>query len=714
MIARDRLPAAPAILRAVRESARGPLKPKELANALNVPSAVYGDFKAALAELEAEGQIYRVKGGRYAAPEKINLAVGRLSLIRSGDGFVVPTEGKQQDVYVPFGDLASAMDGDEVVARIERRPRGRNPVGRIIKVLERAHPKVVGTYRRTLSFGYVVPKEAVLPRDVLIPQGDERDARNGDVVVVRMVSFGDRKLNPVGEVEEVLGPITDPGVDILALVHGYGLAPEFPEGIRLAAEEVARSIRPATDPERIDRRDLLVFTIDPADAKDHDDALSIVALGGDRWEIGVHIADVSAFVEPGSPVDLEARERGTSVYLVDRVIPMLPHALSSDVCSLRAEEDRAAVSLFATLDLDGRVESTRFERTLIRSRGKLAYEEVQEVLDGTRSIAPETDTAIRTLATLAAALRGHRKGRGSLDFDLPEAKVILGSSGEPVDIQRVTRLDSHRLVEDFMLLANEIVATEAVRRRLPVLYRVHESPSAQKLETLREFLHSMGQTLPKRAIKPTDLEQVLGRVRGQPEENLVNTVVLRSIKRARYAVENLGHFGLALDDYCHFTSPIRRYPDLVTHRVVVCALVQDQPVPASWGGEELDAVAEHSSAREQAAAEAERDSIELKKIEFMERHLGDHFTGTVSGVVAFGFFVLLDDYFVEGLVHVNALNDDYYEFREEEYSLVGDHRGRRFRLGDRVRVQVARVDKEELKIDFLLGEVLPPAPRRET
>lgn len=714
MIARDRLPAVPAILKAVLESARGPLKAKELARALNVPSAAHADFKAALAELEAEGRIYRVKGGRYAAPEKINLAVGRLSLIRSGDGFVIPTEGKQQDVYVPFGDLASAMDGDEVVARIERRPRGRNPVGRIIKVLERAHPKVVGTYRRTRSFGYVVPKESVLPRDVLIPQGDERGARNGDVVVVRMVSFGDRKLNPVGEVEEVLGPIADPGVDILALVHGYGLAPEFPEDIRLAAEELARSIRPATDPARVDRRDLLVFTIDPTDAKDHDDALSIVALGGERWELGVHIADVSAFVEPGSPVDLESLERGTSVYLVDRVIPMLPHALSSDVCSLREGEDRAAVSLFATLDSDGRVESARFEQTLIRSRSKLAYEEVQEVLDGTRSIAPETDTAIRTLATLAAVLRERRKGRGSLDFDLPEAKVILGSSGEPVDIQRVTRLDSHRLVEDFMLLANEIVANEAARRRLPILYRVHDSPSAQKLETLREFLRSLGQTLPKRTIKPTDLEQVLGRVRGRPEENLVNTVVLRSMKRARYDVENLGHFGLALDDYCHFTSPIRRYPDLVTHRVVVCALVQGLPVPESWSGEELDAVAERSSAREQAAAEAERDSIELKKIEFMERHLGDHFTGTVSGVVAFGFFVLLDDYFVEGLVHVNALNDDYYEFREEEYSLVGDRRGRRFRLGDRVRVQVARVDKEELKIDFLLGEILPPAPDRGT
>ena len=705
MSAEGGLPSSADILNGLRESGRGPLKSKELARELGVANEAYAAFKNVLVGLEGDGRVYRVKGGRYAVPEKINLVVGRLSLIRSGDGFVIFEDSQSQDVYVPFGDLASAMDGDQVVARIEGRPRGRNPVGRIIKVLERAHPRVVGTYRRTKNLGYVVPREREMPRDILIPQGDERDATDRDVVVVRIVSFGDRKLNPVGEVEEVLGPITASGVDILALVHSYGLTPDFPDEVRLAAEELARARRPEADPGRVDRRDLLVFTIDPVDAKDHDDALSVSALGQGHWEVGVHIADVSAFIEPGSPVDLEALERGTSVYMVDRVIPMLPQALSSDVCSLRPDEDRAAVSLFATLDGEGRVGAVRFEKTLIRSRHKLAYEHAQEVLDGQQSVAADADAAILTLAQLARRLRRRREERGSLDFDLPEARVILGSGGEPLDIQRVTRLESHRLVEDFMLLANEIVATEAVRRRLPILHRVHEPPTEQKVETLREFLRSLGQSLPKRSVKPRDLEQVLERVQGRPEEKLVNKVVLRSMQRARYASGNLGHFGLALENYCHFTSPIRRYPDLVTHRVVVRALVEGRPVPESWGGEELDAVAERSSAREQAAAAAERDSIELKKVEFMERHLSDHFTGTISGVVAFGFFVLLDDYFVEG--HVNALNDDYYEFRGEEYSLVGDRRGRRFRLGDRVRVQVARVDKEERKIDFLLDEVVP-------
>jgi len=701
------LPSYTDILRVLRESRRGALKPKELASQLGVATSAYAGLKGVLSVLERDGRIYQVKGGRYAVPEKVNLVVGRLSLIRSGDGFVAHEHGDGQDVYVPFGDLASAMDGDQVVARIERRTRGRNPVGRIIEVLERAHTRIVGTYRRTKNLGYVVPRERVMPRDVLIPQGDEQEAQDRDVVVVRVVSFGDRKLNPVGEVEEVLGPITAPGVDILSLVHSYGLAPDFPEEVQSVAEEVASTQRPEDDPARVDRRELLVFTIDPLDAKDHDDALSVIPLSPGHWEVGVHIADVSAYVEPGSVVDVEALERGTSVYMVDRVIPMLPHALSSDVCSLRRDEDRAAVSVFATLDTDGQVGDVRFERTLVRSRHKLSYEQAQDVLDGVDSVVADVDAAIVTLAELARCVRRQRGERGSLDFDLPEARVVLGSGGEPLDIQRVIRLESHRLVEDFMLLANEIVATEAVRRRLPILHRVHEPPTEQKVATLRELLGSLGQVLPQGAVKPRDLEQVLERVRGRPEESLVNKVVLRSMQRARYASENLGHFGLALEHYCHFTSPIRRYPDLVTHRVVVRALVEGRSVPESWGGEELDAVAERSSAREQAAAEAERDSIDLKKVEFMGRHLGDHFTGTISGVVAFGFFVLLDDYFVDGLVHVSALRDDYYEFREEEYSLVGDRRGRRFRLGDRVRVQVARVETEERKIDFLLEEIVP-------
>jgi ribonuclease R len=692
------------VIDALRGSARGPLKPKELARMLDVPSEDYKRFRRLLAELESQGRVYRVKGGRYAIPEKINLVAGRLSTVRSGDGFVSVEHGGK-DVFVPASDQGSAMDGDKVVVRIEARPRGRNPVGRVIKVLERAHPNVVGIYHVARRFGYVVPQDRKVMRDILIPQGEEQGAREHDVVVVEITSYGDTKLNSVGRVTRVLGATTDPGVDVLSIIFEHRLPLDFPPDV-LGEAERASSAPTEISGGRIDRRDLLVFTIDPSDAKDHDDALSITPLGRGLWEVGVHIADVSHYVELGTPLDAEALARGTSVYLVDRVVPMLPHVLSSGVCSLRPDEDRYAVSLFATLDSEGRVREHRFERTLIRSRHRLSYEQAQAVLDGETGIDDETDEAIRRLDDLARVLRRIREGRGSLDFDLPEARVILGTEGDPVDIQRVLRLESHRLIEDFMLLANEIVATEASRKKIPVIYRIHQPPTQAKLEGLRDFLATLGHPLPQREIHPRDLQKLLEGVSGLPEENLISTVLLKSMQRARYSSVNLGHFGLASDNYCHFTSPIRRYPDLVTHRTVIRALVERRPIPQGWS-EELETMAERSSEREQLAAAAERDSIELKKIEFMERHLGEDFSGTVSGVASFGFFVLLDDFFVEGLVHVNALRDDYYEFRDEEYALVGSRRGRRFRLGDRVQVEVARLDKEERHIDFALVRALP-------
>jgi ribonuclease R len=692
------------VIDALRGSARGPLKPKELARMLDVSTDDYKRFRRLLAELESRGRVYRVKGGRYAIPEKINLVAGRLSTVRSGDGFVSVEHGGK-DVFVPASDQGSAMDGDKVVVRIEARPRGRNPVGRVIKVLERAHPSVVGIYHVARRFGYVVPQDRKVMRDILIPQGEEEGAQEHDVVVVEITSYGDSKLNSVGRVTRVLGATTDPGVDVLSIIFEHRLPLDFPPEV-LAEAERAASAPIEISGGRVDRRDLLVFTIDPFDAKDHDDALSITPLGRGLWEVGVHIADVSHYVELGTPLDAEALARGTSVYLVDRVVPMLPHVLSSGVCSLRPDEDRYAVSLFATLDPEGRVREHRFERTLIRSRHRLAYEQAQAVLDGETRIDDETDEAIRRLDDLARVLRRIREGRGSLDFDLPEAQVILGTEGDPVDIQRVLRLESHRLIEDFMLLANEIVATEASRKRIPVIYRIHEPPTQAKLEGLRDFLATLGHPLPQREIHPRDLQKVLEGVSGLPEENLISTVLLKSMQRARYSSENLGHFGLASDNYCHFTSPIRRYPDLVTHRTVIRALIERRPIPEEWS-EEMETMAERSSEREQLATTAERDSIELKKIEFMERHLGEDFSGTVSGVASFGFFVLLDDFFVEGLVHVNALRDDYYEFRDEEYALVGSRRGRRFRLGDRVQVEVARLDKEERHIDFALVRALP-------
>ena len=715
MARKVKIPSEDAVLDYLRHSRRGPIKAKEIAKGMDVAPRDFRDFRLVLRGMLERGRLYRVKGQRYAVPEKANLVAGRLAITQKGDGFVAPDTGGQ-DVFVPGLSLESAMDGDQVVVRVEGRPRGRSPVGRVIKVLDRAHETVVGTFRRSGSFGVVHPRNRRISREILVAQGDQAKASEGDVVVARITTFGSGKMGPTGRIETVLGKSSDPGVDILSVIHDYGLPLAFPESVVSAARDAVSQRRKDPGELRTDRRDLHVFTIDPADAKDHDDGLSIRPLEDESWEVGIHIADVSHFVRPDDEVDLEAFKRGTSVYLVDRVIPMLPHELSTDACSLLPDTDRFAVSVFVTVDPVGRVREARFERTEIRSRYKLSYEEAQAVLDNKKSIDRQTDEALRALAALAEILRERRKDRGSLDFDLPEGRVLLGEKGEPVSIRVVERLESHRLVEAFMLLANEIAAREAAQKRLPILYRVHEPPPTDKMRDLRTLLGRLSHRVSKGNISQKDLQAILKQVEGRPEEKLVSTVILRSMSRARYDVRNLGHYGLASDGYTHFTSPIRRYPDLWLHRVLVHTLVEGHAVPEHWEGPGLKDRAERCSVRERVAEAAERESVDLKKVEYMERHLGDDFFGTVSGVTSFGIFVLLDDVFVEGLVHVNSMNDDYYIFRQDQYLLVGERSHRSFRLGDRLRIRVARVDKEERFIDFVIVDSTkrakkhPPSP----
>lgn len=696
------------VLEVLAASTRGPLKPKEIARAASVAASEYKRFKRLLTGLERAGKIYRVKGHRYALSGSLELSPGIVSLTRAGDAFVRPDAGGG-DLFVPAAHLATAMDGDHVVTRIEARPRGRSPVARVIKVLDRARETIVGTFHRSRRFDYVVPMDRRVSKDVLVPSAAAGEATDGDVVVVRLDSYGEDRVGPVGTVVKVLGALSDPGVDILAVAHGFGLSSDFPPAVIAAAQEAAeRGIEEITD-EWVDRTDMLVFTIDPADARDHDDALSVTELGEGRFEVGVHIADVSHFVPEGGAIDIEALARGTSVYLVDRTIPMLPEALSADVCSLKGGVDRLAVSVFIELDTSGQVHGRRHERTRIRCSDGLSYEQVQAVLDGVGAISPSVDQAIRTLDDLARGVRAVREQRGALDLDIGEARVVLDERGHPVDILRRERLESHRLIEDFMVLANEVVARDMEARKIGALYRVHEPPSRERADELRELLGRIGHRLPNRkSLRPRDLQHLLQAVRGRHEAALVSTVVLRSLAKARYDAKNLGHFGLASPAYLHFTSPIRRYPDLVVHREVVRSLIGGEP-PRSWEPGELASIADRASAREQAAAEAERASVALKKVEFMERHLGDEFDGKISGVAAFGFFVTLERYFVDGLVHVNSLRDDFYRLREETYALVGDRGRRTYRLGDRVRVQVARVDKEARHVDFLLMRVLPNA-----
>jgi ribonuclease R len=687
------------VLDALTASDRGPLKTKELARALEVAPAEYRAFRRLLSAMEKKGTIYRVKGHRYAMAAKLDLVTGAVSVTRDGHGFVRP-DGAGEDVYVPAHRLRTAMNGDRVAVRIEGRPRGRSREGSVVRVLERARETIVGVLHRGGRVQYVVPLDARLKRDVLVGQGDEKTAADGDVVVVRVTSFGEGRVGPTGVVEDVLGQLSDPGVDILAVAHGFGLALDFPPDVTMAAEASAAEGLENPGPDRIDRTDLLTFTIDPADAKDHDDALSVVQLDDGVVEVGIHIADVSHYVRPGTPVDLEAVARGTSVYLVDRTIPMLPPVLSNDVCSLNPGGARFAVSAFVSLDSEGRIVGRRYERTIILCRHALSYEQAHEVLEGRNSIDAEVDAALRLLDDRARLVRARRRERGALALDLPEAKVILDAEGRPIDIRRRDRLESHRLVEDYMILANEVVASDMESADLATMYRIHERPSPEKVDALVDTLSRFGVKLAHRkALEPADLQRVLDAMRGRDEEALVSNLVLRSLSRARYHTDNLGHFGLASEAYLHFTSPIRRYPDLVVHRVLTDVLIHGRREPYS-DRDELTRSAEAFSSREQAAAEAERSSVALKKVEFMEQHLGDDFAGRISGVAAFGFFVTLEDFFVDGLVHVSGLKDDYYHYSERDHRLMGERGGRSFRLGDRVQVQVVRIDKEARHVDF--------------
>ena len=689
------------VIRALAESKRGPLKPKELARTLGVPSNGYRSFKRFLTSLEKAGKIQRVKGHRFIIPESVGLESGIIVLTRAGDGFVRLDSGSK-DVFIGARHLNTAMDGDRVLTRIESRSRGRSPEGVVVSVLDRARDTIVGTFRYSGRRSSVIPLDQKFIKEIVISSRHSGDADEGDVVVVRLDSYGEGDKSASGRVEVVLGKLTDPGVDVLAVAHGFALSFDFPADVTAAAEKDARQGIADPGAKRVDRTGLCIFTIDPEEAKDHDDALSVVALGQGRFEVGVHIADVSHFIPEAGPVDVEALSRGTSVYLVDRTIPMLPEVLSSDVCSLKSEVERFTLSLFIELDGAGRVYGHRYERACVRSRGQFSYEQVQSVLDGSAGISKAIDEALHTLDDLARSLRKVRSDRGALDLDIPEAKVVLDEKGHPVDIQRSQRLESHRLVEDFMILANEVVAADMETRELSAIYRIHEPPVSESTESLRELLTRVGYRLPKgRSLKPRDLQQLLDQVRGRPVEALISRVVLRSLSKARYDTRNLSHFGLASPAYLHFTSPIRRYPDLMVHREVIRSLINEEE-DIGENLETLQSTAEHSSSREQEAAKAERASVDLKKVEFMEGHLGEEFIGQISGVAAYGFFVTLDTYFVDGLVHVNSLRDDFYLLDRDAHAIIGERGQRRYRIGDRVRVQVSRVDKEARHVDFSL------------
>lgn len=688
------------------DSESHPMRMRELARKMRIAASDYKSFRRMIKEALSEGKLSRVRGGRLALPSKHDFVKGRLFVSRSGHGFVIPREGTG-DVYISPRDMGGAIHGEEVKVAIKNSRLGRSREGRIIEVLNRENGRVVGRVR-TGRFGYYVVAEDPRIKEKIAIDGSSGHAIEKDsIVLVRLFPWEASYLPPRGRVEEVLGKAGAPGVDIDSLIVSHGLPRGFGAEVKSELAHIRTAIPQSEISRRLDLRDNITFTIDPADAKDHDDAISLEQLSRGRFRLGVHIADVSHYVRADKMLDNEAMIRGNSVYLVDRVIPMLPEKLSGNICSLHEGRDRLTVSFIAEIDSDGRVFEWRFAESIIHSAASLNYDEVQDYLDGGqhRRIDPAVGKALKIMLGISRVLRAGRLEKGSLDFDLPEPQVYLDPEGRVLDIVTKKRLPSHEIVEEFMLLANRYAAVYLQGIRAPILYRVHAKPEKEKIENLAELLNEMGFDFSfKGEITPVKLQRVLQKVQGEPEEQFVEEILLRSLAKAAYQPDNIGHFGLAFDTYTHFTSPIRRYPDLLTHRVLKLVLNGKlSPVLASEIAGELSRIGAHCTSTEIAADEAERESVKIKQLEYLKERVGGVYDGIISGVVRTGFFVELQGSMVEGMVSFGSLEDDYFVLEEGKHRARGRRSKRVFKLGDRVRVIVARVDLSERRCEFVLA-----------
>jgi len=701
------------ILEFMRDEAYRPLSFKELVRSLGVEKSGRDALKRTLAELVSAGSLIRIRGGRYGLPSKMNLVTGRLACHPNGFGFVIDDRGGP-DVFIAPRRMGGAMHADAVVARVEggaerrggERGQGEKREGRIIRVTERANRVVVGVFARDRGYALVVPTDARLLDNILIPPGGEAEAWEGAVVSAEITAWPGARSAPLGRVVEVLGDPEDPDVEAGVILRKYALPVEFPARVLREARGVPDEVPEAALKGRRDLRDTLAFTIDGESAKDFDDAVSIEKRP-DGFLLRVSIADVSYYVEEGSELDAEARERSTSVYFPDRCIPMLPEALSNGICSLKPGVDRLTLTVELDFDTRGRVRKKRFYESVIRSSMRLTYTRVKRLLDRADAELererPGVAEALRVMEVLARLLGRRRSEKGSIDFDLPEPQILIDIEGKIEDIVRSERNIAHRIIEEFMLAANRAVAEEFSAPGLPFIYRVHPEPDQESIEEFGEFIAAFGLSL-KPGGGPRAFARVLKAVEGRPEERLVNHVLLRSMKQAVYSAENIGHFGLAFDDYTHFTSPIRRYPDLIVHRLLKRLIHRRYGRREQEAAEAaLGAIAAHSSARERKAMEAERDMVDLKKARFMRDHVGEVFEGLISGVTSFGLFVELSEYFVEALVHVSSLMDDYYVYDEKMHAMTGENTKRRFRLGDPVTVLIERVDMERRRIEAVFS-----------
>lgn len=688
-----------------------PIKRRDMRAMLSVPQEDREKFENLINELIAEGRVFETKKGKLASPKDLQMATGTFIGHARGFGFVTPDAGGE-DIFIPASETMGAMQKDRVLYKVlHKAEKGKKADGVIVRILERGQQRIVGTFEAgSKGYGFVVADDKKIAKDIFISRENTKGAVTGHKVVVEITDYGEDRRNPEGKVIEILGHINDPGVDILSVIRRYELAVEFPEEVYAEIEHLGTEVAEADKKGREDLRDLLTITIDGADAKDLDDAVSLKRLGNGNFELGVHIADVSHYVRENTALDKEAYARGTSVYLVDRVIPMLPHKLSNGICSLNPHVDRLALSCLMEVNGRGEVVSHRILESIINSDYRMTYTAVREILeDGTPALLEqyaEILPMLEDMEELRQILGEKRRKRGSVNFDLPESKIILDENGKPIDIKPYEKSIATNMIEEFMLVCNETIAENSFWQEMPFMYRSHQKPDEDKLEKMEQFLRGFGYYLRKKdgEIHPRELQKVLQKAEETDEERIITRMVLRSMMQARYTAENGGHFGLAAKYYCHFTSPIRRYPDLEIHRMIKKMLHGELDEKASaYYRRKMPDWAKHCSKQERVAEDAERDTDALKKVEFMEDKVGQIYEGIISGVTNWGIYVELPNT-IEGMVALSQMDDDYYEFDEKKMLVFGKRTKKSYRLGDKVVVSVAKVDRMMGTIDFAFAE----------
>ena len=687
-----------------------PMKEKELAVMLQVSKQDRPELNRLLNELLTEGKLSLTKKGKFIKAKHSNKElIGTFVSHPKGFGFV-EIEGRDEDLYIPEDCVNGAFHKDTVKVALLSVQRGKRQEAKVIEILARGIKQVVGIYDKSnKNYGFVIPDNTKLSDDIFVPAERSKGAVSGHKVVCEITDYGKNNRKPEGKITEILGHVNDPGVDIMSIVKGYELPVEFSEKVMRQAENVSNEVSEADMAGRRDLRDVQMVTIDGEDAKDLDDAVSLTK-EGELYHLGVHIADVTNYVQENSALDWEAKSRGTSVYLVDRVIPMLPHKLSNGICSLNAGEDRLALSCLMDIDKKGEVVSHEIIESVIKVDRRMSYTSVKKILeDGDEAEQKEYETLVpmfELMKELAAILREKRKKRGSIDFDFPETKIVLDKEGHPIEIKPYERNVATKIIEDFMLIANETVAQHFFWMELPFVYRTHDNPDPEKIAKLSTFIRNFGYSIKSKQeeIHPKELQKLLAKIEDTPEEALISRLTLRSMKQAKYTIDCTGHFGLACQYYCHFTSPIRRYPDLQIHRIIkeqIRGRLNEKRI--EHYNEILPEVTKHSSEMERRADEAERETDKLKKVEYMEEHIGEIFEGVISSITSWGVYVELENT-IEGMIHVSMLPGDYFYYDEGTYEMVGQATDIRYKLGQKLKVKVNDTDKISRTIDFVIPQ----------